>query len=270
MLQITKSDYSIQLISSSVEIANNTVLKLQPSFISSYIASISFEDVTYSNSDTLTTLVDATVSTVVFKNTVFSNITSSKAAAAVIRTAENSVFTVENLQYLASNVRYYLGTGGTGSVDGMTINTYKGTASIIQLFQVTNFTVSNFYMGNQTARRNLQVSGTATKKNHIIFIKDSYVESLSNVTLQAYSAMTLMYILRGSVNMMDSILIDSASQGLKFDNTNIGFINNLTIFNTGGLNKAKGPIVNLNSNTTIANSLFDTVSGQIGGAVNYY
>ena len=204
LLESVQLQHSIQLISSSLNIMNNTVVTTQPSFISSYLSELSI-----SNSMMHQILTDDSIISATESNLILDSVTAHE-----LTTLRRGVFV-----YLSSGSKASF-TNTTYEDSSVELTKVLSSSLEVSYMKASNLELQddlmNFVDSDSISIQNAMIENVNSGNNYLMFISSSIVHSISNLTVKNINT-TVFYMLKSNVTDATLLDFDGVSHSIHFE-----------------------------------------------------
>ena len=209
-LDINAIPYSVQTVSSSLIIQNNTLINSQPYFINAYLSTITLNNVDISNIISDSNVIEISTSNITITNTEFSSIYNNNSNGLVIFLTSDSQMTMTNVTYSDSFMKM--------------IRVYDSkfmiSDSVITNIDAMNSDLISVYSSEDTSIMNTMISNITSSNSRIIDVSYSTISSINNVTIN--EVYTTIFRMTGStLNNVVMLKFFNVSQAISMTQTNL-------------------------------------------------
>ena len=131
---------SFDIISSQFEISNQTSVTEQPSFLSSFLSTISLNDMMMYNTSISSNVFTISESTLNIDGFIISQI-NADSSVPVILSLSGTNFVSNNISYTNSSAKFLTSVSSSNDLTSLTINNVNVVSLIIEMLSATNVTI---------------------------------------------------------------------------------------------------------------------------------
>ena len=247
---------SFDIISSEFEISNHTSITNQPNFLSSFLSTISLNDLVIYNTSLSSNMLTVSESTININVLNITQISADSSIPAILSLSGTNIVS-NDISYTNSSAKFITSVSSSNNLTGLTINDVNVTSLIFEMLSATNVTFGS-----------ITIDQVATGNDGVFKMDSWYVHSIVRLTMTFLSSAP--FIIRNTqIKTIDTLQIGNTPLSTEFINSDVGMIKNSSVLLCGRPTGTYGSaIVIKNSNVTIVDSIFDSNSAVNGGAIS--
>ena len=256
LLDAGSIDNSIQCISGTLTITNNTYVTDQPTFINSYLSEMVISNLSVYNITTPSRVIDCVDSELELTDSNITHIYTSSSGDFLSLSFQSNA-SISNVVFSNSTVELFSVLLSTVSIKNLHMSDI-----------IVNDYLLSFIDSNNVVMQDIMIQNIESTRDYIILVSESSIDNIQNITISD-SNVTSMYILKSNVTMMNQIKISNVRQSIHIKQSHIDMFYNSHLSQSGSQQIINGGAMQIeNSNMTMTNITFDSNTAQIGGAVS--
>ena len=222
LMDMTTSFYTIQLISSSLEISGMSTISNQMYIIDAFLSTIAIKNSTIRDTLLSGTGINVSASNLTISNMMMNNVSTISFTYPFIQVALGSNLLMDSVNYVNSKAPLLTLIGSSWTISNLNSSNLSIFSHFVKLQQATNATFYNWNLLNVSVA--MMFANTFT---------DSRIFSMVNLNFNAVNWVPF-YIINSEINLIDSLIVrNSMSNVLSLSNSKITMMSNTIIDSCG-------------------------------------
>ena len=252
------SEYSFQLISSSLIIENSTAIYSQDYFIDGFESQLQINNSVLRDSTSYSFIVSLSYSTFVSDNLILFNIFSKNSENSILGVLFASIVEISNIKYSSSNSTLLYTYQTQVSMDSVELSNMQLDGNLIYISKWTGVKLQN-----------MSVTNITSIQSYILYFSDSSVDLISNTSI-TNTKKTGMLVSNTNITEVSTLTLKDVAHGVVVQSkSTISSLHNSSLTKVGSLDVSNGGALDIiDSAVSLSNSRFEQNQAQSGAAIS--